>query len=93
VVKGESRSRQPHWPNLQSIQMAMTSPLAGTTIQQRLVQAGWSVCWRKYGDAPEPYHTALIAAQEESKAAKSGAWGTAEKWMINKGIERTRGKD
>ncbi len=84
--------------------MAKTSPLAGrdlavvrladgTTIQQCLVQAGWSVYWRKYGDAPEPYHTALIAAQEESKAAKLGAWGTAEKWMTDKGNERTRGKD
>jgi hypothetical protein len=49
--------------------------------------------WRKYGDAPEPYHTALFAAQEESKAGKSGAWGTSEKWMTDKGNERTRGKD
>lgn len=62
------------------------------SVQERIVAAGWSAYWRKYGDAPAPYHDRLLAAQEQAKAAKAGAWSTAEQWMVDKGNERTAPK-
>lgn len=62
------------------------------TAQEKIVAAGWSVYWRKYGVSPEPYHTRLLKAQEAAKAANAGAWATAEKWMVDKSNERTAPK-
>ncbi len=62
------------------------------TAQEKIVAAGWSVYWRKYGEATEPYHTRLLKAQDAAKAASAGAWATAEKWMVDKSNERTAPK-
>ena len=62
------------------------------TAQEKIVAAGWSVYWRKYGEAPEPYHARLLKAQETAKTSGAGAWATSEKWMVDKSNERTAPK-
>ena len=57
-----------------------------------MVRAGWSPYWRKYGDAPEPVHAEMLGAQVEARAARAGAWLTAEKYMVDKSNERTAPK-
>lgn len=59
-----------------------------TNLTALQVRAGWSVYWRKYGAAPEPLHSELIAAQDAARAARAGAWATAERMMEDKANER-----
>ena len=61
-------------------------------VQELLIRSGWSVYWRKYGDAPQPYHDQLAAAMTTAKEAKAGAWSTAPDWMRDKSNERTAPK-
>lgn len=65
---------------------------ARVSVNAEMVRGGWSPYWRKYGDAPEPVHAELLAAQAAAKDAKVGAWGTAEKYMRDKSNERTAPK-
>lgn len=70
--------------------LALAFPAApGESLQERLIRAGLTVYWRKYGDAPEPYHSALLAAQRAAEVAGAGIWGTDPAWMIDKTNERT----
>jgi len=57
--------------------------------QERQVRGGWSVYWRKFGEAPGPWHKRLLAAQAAAEEAKVGAWATVPQWMRDKGNERT----
>lgn len=63
----------------------------GGTAQERIIRAGWSVYWRKYGEAAA-YHERLLAAHEAAKTASTGAWATIPQWMVDKSNERTSPK-
>lgn len=60
--------------------------------QETVIREGWTVYWRKYADAPSPYHERLMKSQQEAEQAKAGAWATAVQWMRNKSNERTAPK-
>jgi 2',3'-cyclic-nucleotide 2'-phosphodiesterase/3'-nucleotidase/5'-nucleotidase len=62
------------------------------TAQEKIVAAGWSVYWRKYGEAPAPLHERLVRTQEQARSATTGAWATVPQWMIDKSNERTAPK-
>lgn len=62
------------------------------TAQEKIVTAGWSVYWRKYGEAPAPLHERLVRAQEQARAATAGAWASVPQWMVDKSNERTAPK-
>jgi endonuclease YncB( thermonuclease family) len=61
----------------------------GRSVEERVVEAGWSVIWQKYGPPPERFAKALGAAQATAETARAGAWATIPDWMRNKVNERT----
>jgi endonuclease YncB( thermonuclease family) len=73
--------------------LAVVTPAgSASSAQEAMIRAGWSPYWRKYGDAPEPYHAALLAAQAAAESASAGGWATAPGYMRDKANERTHGK-
>ena len=58
----------------------------------KIVQAGWSPYWTKYGDAPKDIESGFVFGQNNAKIEKAGAWATAPKWMADKANERTAPK-
>jgi len=70
-----------------------TPPAGNTaTVQEIMISNGYSVYWRKYGDAPEPWNALFVAAQLQAKESKAGMWGTDPQWMTDKANERTAPK-
>lgn len=62
-------------------------------VNKLMIQSGYSVYWRKYGDCPDELrHVLLKGAHDEAKSARKGIWGTNWKWMVDKSNERTAGK-
>jgi hypothetical protein len=49
--------------------------------QERLVGAGMAAYWRRYGAAPEPWHSRLSQAQQRAAQAQAGAWARITSWM------------
>lgn len=64
----------------------------GDTLQERVIAAGWSPLWEKYGKANPKWREALVAAEDKAKQAKAGAWATDPQYMIDKGNETTAPK-
>ena len=62
-------------------------------INTYILMNGYSPYWRKYGDAPDPYHKAFLQTESMAKKMKRGAWKTAPQYMIDKANERTAPKD
>ena len=61
-------------------------------VQETMIRAGWSPLWEKYGKADALWRSKLVAAEEQAKAAKAGAWGTAPDYMRDKANETTAPK-
>ncbi len=61
----------------------------GTTINARMIRAGWSPYWRKDGDANPDLHAKLQSAEAEADKAGAGSWATSRQWMLDKAKERT----
>lgn len=72
--------------------LAVVVTSTGDTLQERIVKAGWSPLWEKYGRADPRWRNALQAAEDAAKAAAAGAWATDPTYMTNKGNETTRPK-
>jgi micrococcal nuclease len=72
--------------------LAVVVTLRGDTLQERVITAGWSPLWEKYGKADPKWRQALKAAEEMAKAGKSGAWRTDPVYMTDKGNETTARK-
>lgn len=64
-------------------------PTGYRTAQEEMIRAGWTVYWRKYGDAPGAFHERFGKAQTAARAAKAGVWATNPAWMVDKSNERT----
>jgi endonuclease YncB( thermonuclease family) len=64
----------------------------GDTLQQRIIAAGWSPLWEKYGRADPRWRDDLQAAEDAASAGKLGAWSTAPAYMRNKANETTAPK-
>jgi endonuclease YncB( thermonuclease family) len=60
--------------------------------QERMIAAGWSPLWEKYGPAHERWRPALQAAEDAARAATAGAWATAPQYMLDKSNETTARK-
>ncbi len=76
-------------PDLPSVWMPQVEPV---TIQEQLIEAGRSVYWRRDGEAPEPLHSKLEAAQKAAQEARRGIWGSNPTWAEDKANERTAPK-
>jgi endonuclease YncB( thermonuclease family) len=61
----------------------------GTTAQERMIAAGWTPLWEKYGEADPRWRNSLQSAENQAKAEGAGAWGTARKYMQDKANETT----
>ena len=60
------------------------------SVQESMISAGYTVYWRKYGDAASSIlHQRFLEAQERAKAGRRGAWGSSFRWMTDKSNERT----
>jgi endonuclease YncB( thermonuclease family) len=60
----------------------------GSLAQERLIAAGWSCYWQRYGTAPGPWHESLQAAHAAAQAARAGTWQEHPEWMAGKAAER-----
>lgn len=84
------------WLHEQQVIGAGNNPGTLTDVQVNvnaaIIRAGWSPYWRKYGQAPEKMHKALLDAQEEAQTAKVGTWATSPQWMTDKANETTAPK-
>jgi endonuclease YncB( thermonuclease family) len=70
--------------------LAVVYPVgAATSAQEHQIAAGWSVYWRKYGQATDPLHRRLIIAEQTAAEQQRGAWATVPQWMRDKRNERT----
>lgn len=69
---------------------APEDPARWPSAQEAILRAGWSVYWRRYGEAPDVLRKAFHAAETEARKAKAGAWASAEAWMLVKRNERWR---
>jgi micrococcal nuclease len=69
--------------------LAVVIASRGDTIQDRVIKAGWSPLWEKYGKADPKWRETLVAAEEKAKKDKAGAWATDPKYMTDKGNETT----
>lgn len=69
--------------------LAVVITSRGDTLQERVITAGWSPLWEKYGKADPKWRNGLAAAEEMAKAGKAGAWNTDPIYMTNKGNETT----
>jgi endonuclease YncB( thermonuclease family) len=56
-------------------------PAAWPTAQEAILRAGWSVYWRRYGDAPEPLRRRFAEAEAAARTTEAGAWASAGDWM------------
>jgi len=63
-----------------------------SSVQELMIANGHTVYWRKYGEAPEPWHARFLQAQQAAEEGGEGAWASAPKWMKDKANERTRPK-
>lgn len=73
--------------------LAVVVTSRGDTLQERVITAGWSPLWEKYGKADPKWRELLVAAQAKAKADKAGAWATDPKYMTDKGNETTAKKE
>jgi endonuclease YncB( thermonuclease family) len=73
--------------------LAVVITSRGDTIQDRVIKAGWSPLWEKYGKADPKWRQTLVEAEEKAKKDKAGAWATDPKYMTDKGNETTAKKD
>ena len=62
------------------------------SVQERMVRAGWTPLWEKYGRADDRWRARLVTAQAEAKKANSGGWATAPTYMRDKTNETTAPK-
>ncbi|HYE08179.1 MAG TPA: thermonuclease family protein [Planctomycetota bacterium] len=62
---------------------------ASTTVNARMILAGWSPYWRKDGDAQPDLHAKLQSAEGEAEKAKAGCWANARQWMLDSAKART----
>lgn len=69
--------------------LAVVVTSRGDTLQERVITAGWSPLWEKYGKADLKWRETLVAAEEKAKKDKAGAWATDPKYMTDKGNETT----
>jgi endonuclease YncB( thermonuclease family) len=69
--------------------LAVVITSKGDTLQERVIKAGWSPLWEKYGKADPKWRQTLVEAEEKAKRGKTGAWATDPKYMIDKGNETT----
>lgn len=69
--------------------LAVVITSRGDTLQQRIIAAGWSPLWEKYGKADERWRESLQAAEDAARTAKAGAWNAAPQYMIDKSNETT----
>jgi endonuclease YncB( thermonuclease family) len=60
------------------------------TLQERLVEAGWSAYWRRYAEAPQPLHDRLLQLEATARANAAGGWKTQPELMARKSAERPR---
>jgi len=60
--------------------------------EERVITAGWSPLWEKYGKADPQWREFLVAAEEKAKKDKAGACATDPKYMTDKGNETTAPK-
>jgi endonuclease YncB( thermonuclease family) len=72
--------------------LAVVITKRGDTLQERVIAAGYSPLWEKYGKADPKWRETLQAAEDKAKAAKVGAWGTDPKYMADKENETTAPK-
>jgi endonuclease YncB( thermonuclease family) len=72
--------------------LAVVITSRGDTLQERVIKAGWSPLWEKYGKADPKWRETLVAAEEKAKKDKAGAWATDPKYMTDKGNETTAKK-
>jgi micrococcal nuclease len=69
--------------------LAVVITKRGDTLQERVIAAGYSPLWEKYGKADPRWRDTLQAAEDKAKETKAGAWGTDPKYMIDKDNEIT----
>jgi endonuclease YncB( thermonuclease family) len=54
----------------------------GTSIQEHLIAAGWSVYWRRYGSVRhDVWHESWLQLAAEAQAAGRGMWELDPQWM------------
>jgi endonuclease YncB( thermonuclease family) len=64
--------------------------VGAVSVQERLVAQGLSAYWRKWRDAPQPLHDALLQAEAGARADHLGAWKTQPDLMARKAAERPK---
>lgn len=69
--------------------LAVVVTTRGDSLQERVIAAGWSPLWEKYGKADAKWRDRLVAAEAKAKQDKTGAWTTNPKYMVDKGNETT----
>lgn len=69
--------------------LAVVVTSRGDTLQERVIKAGWSPLWEKYGKADPKWREVLVAAEAKAKQDKAGAWASDPKYMTDKGNETT----
>lgn len=89
----ESREAFPHDATSSHRILAYVIMADGRSVEERVVEAGWSVIWQKYDPPPERFAKALIAAQASAEKARAGAWATIPDWMHDKANERTAARN
>ncbi len=72
--------------------LAVVVTSRGDTLQERVIKAGWSPLWEKYGEADPKWREVLVAAEAKAKQDKAGAWTTDPKYMTDKSNETTAPK-
>ncbi len=85
----EARDAFPHDATSSHRILAYVIMADGRSVEERVVEAGWSVIWQKYGPPPERFAKDLGTAQVTAEATRAGAWATIPDWMHNKSNERT----
>lgn len=57
------------------------------SIQERLIRAGYSVYWRRFGRLATKQHQAFLADETAARSAKRGLWQSNPTWMEAKRLE------
>lgn len=68
--------------------LALVIAADGRIVQLEMIHQGWSPYWRKYSDAPAPWHQRLLDAEQQSQTAGAGLWSLDPDWMARKAAER-----
>ena len=62
--------------------LAVVQLESGSTVQELLIQQGWSAYWRRYGEVQhDEWHPAWQEAQKVARSEKRAMWSMDPTWM------------